>query len=52
MKLSSTLLSAILLGITLQTTVACNKEKIAEKKETKKEEKAPPADPCPACGMG
>ena len=56
MKLSKTLLSAILVGISLQTTVSCKKEKESpnakQEAQKKEEEKAKTSDPCPACGMG
>jgi len=54
MKLSKSLLTAILIGIAIQTTTAsCTKDKpVPEKKEVKNEgEKNGPAN-CPACGMG
>lgn len=52
MKLPKSLLSAILIGIAVQTT-SCTKEICddKEKKEAKKETKKAPYD-CPACGMG
>jgi hypothetical protein len=52
MKLPKTLLSAILIGIAVQTT-SCTKELCddKDKKEEKKEVKNTP-DGCPACGMG
>lgn len=56
MKLSKSLLGAILIGITLQTTTSCKKEKESPKAkqeaQKKEEEKAKTSDPCPACGMG
>jgi hypothetical protein len=56
MKLSKSLLGAILIGITLQTTTSCKKEKESPGAKTeaqkKEEEKAKNSDPCPACGMG
>lgn len=56
MKLPKTLLSAILIGIAVQTTTSCKKEKdlpdSKAKKESKEEEKNKPPYPCPACGMG
>lgn len=56
MKLSKSLLSALLVGISLQTVSSCGKEKLPEpkdKKEAKKEDRKPtvPGN-CPACGMG
>jgi hypothetical protein len=58
MKLSKTLLSALLAGISLHTLEACKKEVVnpdskKQKQEAKKETETPeyPAD-CPACGMG
>jgi hypothetical protein len=53
MKLSKSLLTAILIGIAVQTTTtSCTKDQPEpEKKEVKKEgEKYP--DNCPACGLG
>jgi ribonuclease I len=49
MKLSKSLLTAIVIGIAVQTTtVSCSKDKPdPKKKEVKKE----PAS-CPGCGMG
>jgi hypothetical protein len=47
MKLSKALLSAILIGITVQTITSCKKDKLPE---VKKEAKQPVS--CPACGMG
>lgn len=56
MKLPTTLLSAILIGIAVQTAPSCKKEKddpdAKAKKESKEEEKAKQPDYCPACGMG
>jgi hypothetical protein len=57
MKLSKSLLSAILIGIVVQTTSSCKKDKELPdpkaKQEAKKEgEKSNPSYPCPACGMG
>jgi hypothetical protein len=54
MKLPKALLSAILIGIAVQTT-SCTKDKELpdQKKETKAEkEKSNTPQPCPACGMG
>lgn len=56
MKLPKTLLSAILIGIAVQTTTtSCKKDKdlpdTKAKKEAKEDEKKPPYN-CPACGMG
>ncbi len=56
MKLSKALLSAILLGITVQTTTSCEEKELpqpnSEQGENSKEsEKEIPAN-CPACGMG
>ncbi|SEW55867.1 chryseobasin-related MNIO class RiPP peptide [Chitinophaga arvensicola] len=51
MKLPKSLLGAILIGITVQTTTSCNKDKSVKPKE-KKEVKKPGEDGCPACGMG
>lgn len=53
MKLPKTLLSAILIGITVQTLTSCEKEKTPDPKEKQKqEEKRQMPDGCPACGMG
>ena len=56
MKISKTLLGAILAGIAIQTTVAsCNKKEQAEIKPQTEKQTATPAtapEPCPACGMG
>jgi hypothetical protein len=55
MKLSKSLLSAILIGIAVQTTtVSCGKEEQPkpEEKEVPKKETPSTWDSCPACGMG
>ena len=53
MKLSKSLLGAILIGITVQTiTVSCGKDNLPEPKEKKETKKDQPLDSCPACGMG
>ncbi|MFC0773776.1 chryseobasin-related MNIO class RiPP peptide [Terrimonas alba] len=57
MKLSKSLLSAILIGIVVQTTTSCKKDKDipdpkAKQEAQKEQEKTNPAEPCPACGMG
>jgi hypothetical protein len=54
MKLSKSLLSAILIGIAVQTLPSCKKEKQTPKtnKENKGNENPPPSAPCPGCGMG
>jgi hypothetical protein len=52
MKLPKTLLTAIMIGIAVQTT-SCTKDKEipdAKRKEVKKEQSTPVS--CPACGMG
>lgn len=54
MKLPKTLLSAILIGIAVQTATSCKKDKDlpdSKAREEKKDEKKPPYY-CPACGMG
>jgi hypothetical protein len=54
LKLPKTLLSAILIGIAVQTATSCKKEKDlpnSQKEEKKEDEKKPPYY-CPACGMG
>jgi hypothetical protein len=51
MKLSKSLLSAIVIGIAIQTTVvSCGKEEQPKPKE--KPEQSQPLGNCPACGMG
>lgn len=58
MKLTQTLLSALLAGITLNTAVSCTKDKDMTDPKTqeknKKEKEQKPVIPfnCPACGMG
>ncbi|MEZ2445363.1 hypothetical protein AB6805_26775 [Chitinophaga sp. RCC_12] len=52
MKLPKSLLGAILIGITVQTTSSCNKDKSVKPKEKKEEVKKPYENGCPACGMG
>lgn len=62
MKLSSSLLQAIALGVSVSTTAAltssCEKERISAKKERTTNmhpgtsDPQCPNDPCPACGMG
>jgi hypothetical protein len=57
MKLPKTLLSAILIGIVVQTASSCGKDKDvkdtkAKTEEQKEKEKNNPSEPCPACGMG
>ncbi|WP_188316039.1 chryseobasin-related MNIO class RiPP peptide [Chitinophaga agrisoli] len=58
MKLSKSLLSAIVLGIGMHTITSCTKEKQAEptvgKLQKELQQQAAPghSDPCPACGMG
>lgn len=56
MKLSKTLLSAILIGIAVQGSTSCKKTKDDDKQkqeaQKKEESKKTPAYPCPACGMG
>lgn len=56
MKLSKSLLSAILIGIAVQTTTSCKKEKLPEPKEKKEVKKTDAKnnvpESCPACGMG
>lgn len=54
MKLSKSLLSAILIGIVVQSLPACKKEKETPKtnKENKGQETPAPSEPCPGCGMG
>jgi len=58
MKLSKSLLSAVLIGIAVQAGTSCtkskddpdNKQKTEAQKESEKNKV--PKDPCPACGMG
>lgn len=57
MKLPKTLLSAILIGIVVQTASSCGKDKDvkdpkAKTEEQKEKEKNNPPFNCPACGMG
>ncbi|THU32908.1 hypothetical protein FAM09_26010 [Niastella caeni] len=60
MKLSKTLLAALLTGITLQGLESCTKDKDGPSKEEKEKEEEgkgkpkPPTVPynCPACGQG
>lgn len=53
MKLSKTLLSAILIGIAVQTGSSCTKDPVDSKaKQEAKQNEKPKKDPCPACGMG
>lgn len=55
MKLSTSLLSAIVAGIVLQGAIACTKSKddpASKTSQAEKEKKKAPAEPCPACGMG
>jgi hypothetical protein len=53
MKLSKSLLSAILIGIAVQTTViSCGKDDQPQPKEKKEPKKDQPLGNCPACGMG
>lgn len=61
MHLPKSLLGAILAGITIQAATSCQETKTPAVKEVKKDSiKAktdtarvqPPADGCPACGMG
>jgi hypothetical protein len=51
MKLSKSLISAILIGIAIQTTlVSCGKDEQPKPKEKPKQSQ--PLGLCPACGMG
>lgn len=52
MKLPKTLLSAVLIGIAVQTMTSCGKEKAPDPKEKQKQEQKKLPDGCPACGMG
>lgn len=55
MKLPKTLLSAILIGITVQTAVSCTKAKETPGAKAKSESKPKTEqviDACLACGMG
>ena len=53
MKLSKSLLSAIMIGITVQAT-SCTKEKYFPQPDAEKaaKNKTQVPDSCPACGMG
>ncbi len=55
MKLSTSLLSAIVAGLVLQGAVSCTKSKedpSSKTSQAEKDKKKVPAVPCPACGMG
>lgn len=53
MKLSNSLLAAIVVGVVLQSTVSCTKDKDSVKDKEHKESKSTPAPGnCPGCGMG
>lgn len=59
MKLSKSLLSAIVIGIAVQTTVvSCSKDEQAKPKKAEQANKQNESQPtdfpdgCPACGMG
>jgi len=55
MKLTTSLLSAIIAGISLQCAVSCTKSKEDPSSKTSQQEKDKkkiPSAPCPACGMG
>jgi hypothetical protein len=55
MKLSKALLSAILVGVTVQATTSCNKKEDPEPKTTATQASGNGAkEPinCPACGLG
>lgn len=57
MKLSKSLLSAVMIGIAVHAATSCKKDKPSTDKakqeaEKKSQEKTSHPDPCPACGMG
>ncbi len=53
MKLSKSLLSAIVIGIAIQTTVvSCGKDDQPKPKDKAKQNQPQPQGSCPACGMG
>ena len=55
MKLSKSLLSAILIGITVQATSCTKDENLPQpdsEKETNSKTKTKVPDNCPGCGMG
>jgi hypothetical protein len=58
MKLSKALLGAIMVGVSLQTTVSLSsctkkdKETLPVKQHADKTPDTQPSDSCPACGMG
>ncbi|PWV46519.1 hypothetical protein [Chitinophaga sp. S165] len=53
MKLSKSLLSAIVIGIAIQTTVvSCGKDDQPKPKDKTKQNQPQPMGSCPACGMG
>jgi hypothetical protein len=51
MKLPKSLLYAILVGVTVATTVSCSNDDDSKPKSREDEEQVA-AEPCPACGMG
>lgn len=51
MKLSKTLLGAVLVGITVQAA-SCNKKDAPAPKDKKGKEVIKTPDNCPGCGMG
>jgi hypothetical protein len=52
MKLSKALLSALLVGVTVQTITSCNKKDEPKPVTQTKEKGATELFNCPACGMG
>jgi hypothetical protein len=54
MKLSKTLLQAMLVAVTIGTLYSCEKPAADESKKTSSEKSSPgaPTEGCPACGMG
>lgn len=52
MKLSKTLLSAILVGVTVQTITSCGKKDAPSPKSEAAQNNPKEPFNCPACGMG
>jgi len=53
MKLSKSLLSAVMIGIAVHAATSCKKDKpVPEKKVPPVVKKSPTPINCPACGMG
>ena len=53
MKLSKSLLAAIVVGVVIQSTTSCTKDKDKVNEKEKKESRSTSVpDNCPACGLG